>query len=229
MTLRFISFWGLKMKLNLCSTLKMLNLSPQGDLVTDVEVDSLTSDAFILRSRNTSDRVLIVCAGRTAISWLTFDDEHCIFEACYDRQMTRSSLFWWHFWFATQEDNPSGWLCLLRTSTTPGICISSPFEASNMAQHLIFLLMICWWYVEFAKKSSFLTSLRARFITYCFLSNPLTWIIQRWQEKSLRFILMFFDYNTHWMCMSHLVGSFEVSWFSSMLGYFGHIFPCLNW
>lgn len=91
----------------------------------------------------------------------------------------------------------------------------------------------CWWYVDdmlnLQKKSSFLTSLRARFITYCFLSNPLTWIIQRWQEKSLRFILMFFDYNTHWMCMSHLVGSFEVSWFSSMLGYFGHIFPCLNW
>lgn len=45
------------------------------DLVTDVEVDSLTSDAFILRSRNTSDRVLIVCAGRTirAVGYAFFE------------------------------------------------------------------------------------------------------------------------------------------------------------
>eukprot|EP00435_Cladocopium_sp_Y103_P064689 s192_g26.t1 len=36
-----------------------------GDLVTDMELESLKADAFILRSRNVSDHLLVVCAGRT--------------------------------------------------------------------------------------------------------------------------------------------------------------------
>ena len=67
MTLRCVLL-GFEDEVKLLQQIEDVESFLQGDLVTDVEIDSLTSDAFILRSSNTSDRVLIVCAGRTAIS-----------------------------------------------------------------------------------------------------------------------------------------------------------------